>query len=71
MPCQRPACLFVIEHARRSILHFNITTHSTFDVVVQQLREGRCKAGPYRYFILDQDEHLSILPKKLALKYGD
>jgi hypothetical protein len=31
-------CFFVIEHARRKILHFNITSHPIADWVVQQLR---------------------------------
>ena len=31
-------CFFVIEHARRKILHFNVTRHPSADWVVQQLR---------------------------------
>ena len=48
-------CLFVIEHGRRRILHFNITRHPTADWVVQQLREAFPEAGAYRYVILDRD----------------
>ena len=48
-------CLFVIEHERRRILHFNVTSHPTADWVVQQLRETFPEAGPYRYVILDHD----------------
>ena len=48
-------CLFVIEHERRSILHFNVTQHPTADWVVQQLREAFPESGPYRYVILDRD----------------
>jgi transposase InsO family protein len=48
-------CFFVIEHARRKILHFNVTRHPTSDWVVQQLRETFPEAGPYRYVILDHD----------------
>jgi hypothetical protein len=33
-------CLFVIEHGRRRILHFNVTRHPTAEWVVQQLREA-------------------------------
>ena len=29
-------CLFVIEHGRRRILHFNVTRHPSADWVVQQ-----------------------------------
>jgi putative transposase len=48
-------CLFVIEHARRRILHFHVTRHPTSDWVVQQLREAFADATPYRYAILDRD----------------
>ncbi len=48
-------CLFVIEHGRRKILHFNVTRHPTSDWVLQQLRETFSGAGPYRYVILDHD----------------
>jgi transposase InsO family protein len=48
-------CLFVIEHGRRKILHFNITRHPTAAWVVQQLREAFPEAAPYRYVILDHD----------------
>ena len=48
-------CLFVIEHGRRRILHFNTTRHPSAEWVVQQLREAFPDAGPYRYVILDRD----------------
>ena len=48
-------CLFVIEHGRRKILHFNITRHPTADWVVQQLREAFPEVSPCRYVILDRD----------------
>jgi transposase InsO family protein len=48
-------CFFVIEHRRRKILHFNITSHPSAEWVVQQLREAFPDAGPYRYVILDRD----------------
>ena len=48
-------CLFVIEHGRRRILHFNITRHPTSNWVLQQLREAFSEARPYRYVILDRD----------------
>ena len=46
-------CFFVIEHARRKILHFNVTSHPSSEWVVQQLREAFPEAAPYRYLILD------------------
>jgi putative transposase len=48
-------CLFVIEHGRRRILHFNITEHPTGHWIVQQLREAFPEFCPYRYAILDRD----------------
>jgi len=53
-------CFFVIEHARRRVLHFNSTSHPTADWVVQQLREAFPEAGPYRYAILDHDSKFDI-----------
>jgi len=48
-------CFFVIEHARRRILHFHVTAHPNSDWVVQQLREAFPDSAPYRYVILDRD----------------
>ena len=48
-------CFFVIEHGRRRILHFNVTSHPTAQWVVQQLREAFPGDSPYRYVILDHD----------------
>ena len=48
-------CLFIIEHGRRRILHFNVTRHPSADWVVQQLRETFAEAAPYCYAILDRD----------------
>lgn len=48
-------CFFVIEHARRKILHFNVTRHPTAEWVLQQLREAFPEAAPYRYVIFDRD----------------
>jgi hypothetical protein len=48
-------CLFVIEHGRRRILHFNVTRHPSAAWVVRQLREAFPDAAPYRYAIFDRD----------------
>jgi hypothetical protein len=40
-------CFFVIEHARRRVLHFNATFHPTSDWIVQQL----CEAFPRNVLI--------------------
>ena len=51
-------CFFVIEHARRRILHFNVTRYPSVDWVVQQLREAFPEATPYRYALFDRDSIL-------------
>ena len=48
-------CFFAIEHARRRILHFNVTLHPTSDWIVQQLREAFPLPCPYRYVLFDHD----------------
>jgi putative transposase len=48
-------CLFVIEHARRRIVHFHVTPHPDSEWVVQQLREAFPEATSCRYAILDRD----------------
>ena len=48
-------CFFVIEHDRRRILHFNVTSRPSSEWVVQQLREAFPEAGRFRYVIMDRD----------------
>jgi hypothetical protein len=48
-------CFIVIEHGRRKVLHYNVTSHPTSEWVVQQLRETFPEADPYRYVIFDHD----------------
>ncbi len=48
-------CVFVLEHGRRRILHFNVTRYPSADWVGQQLREAFPEAAPYRYAIFDRD----------------
>lgn len=43
-----------MEHGRRRILHFNVTSHPTVDWVVQQSREAFPDTSSYRYVILDR-----------------
>ena len=52
-------CFFVIEHDRRKILHYNVTSHPHAEWVVQQLRETFPEAEPYRYVIFDRDAKFS------------
>ncbi len=42
---------FVIDHGRRRVLHFNVTTHPTAEWVTQQLREAFPDALSHRHLI--------------------
>ncbi|MHC4670671.1 MAG: hypothetical protein ACYTFD_20030 [Planctomycetota bacterium] len=50
---------FIIDHARRRVIHFNVTPNPTSSWVIQQLRE----AFPYdrapRYLLYDRDSIFS------------
>jgi len=48
-------CLFVISHARRRILHFNVTNHPTTLWIVQQLQEAFPFESAPRFLIFDRD----------------
>jgi len=48
-------CLFIINHDRRRILHFNVTRHPTSTWIVQQLREAFPFESAPRFLILDGD----------------
>jgi transposase InsO family protein len=54
---------FIIDHGRREVLHFNVTTHPTAQWVVQQLRESFPDAAAASYLIFDND---SIFSEKVA-----
>ena len=48
-------CVFVVDHARRRILHFNVTRHPTSNWIVQQLREAFPYQSTPRLLIFDRD----------------
>ena len=50
---------FVIHHARRQIIHINVTSHPTATWVIQQLREAFPFDTAPRYLILDRDSKFS------------
>ncbi|MGA1795438.1 MAG: integrase core domain-containing protein [bacterium] len=50
---------FIIEHARRKILHFNVTGHPSADWMMQQLREAFPFDSAPRYLIFDRDSIFS------------
>jgi hypothetical protein len=64
----RVLCVFfIIHHARRRILHVNVTAHPTAEWVVQQLREAFPFETAPRYMILDRDgKYGRVVPEKLT-----
>jgi putative transposase len=70
---------FVIDHGRRRIIHFNITTNPTATWVSQQLREAFPDDSTPRYLIFDNDfifsnevsksiKTIGITPKRTAFR---
>ena len=70
---------FAIDHGRRRILHFNVTTNPTAQWVIQQLREAFPDEPAASYLIFDNDsifsekvreaiEALGIRPKQTAYR---
>jgi transposase InsO family protein len=70
---------FVIDHGRRRIIHFEVTTNPTAQWVVQQLRESFPYDSAPRYLIFDNDtifsdevsksiRSLGIEPKRTAYR---
>ncbi len=51
---------FVIDHGRRRIVHFNVTTNPTAQWVIQQLREAFPDESTPGYLIYDNDSIFSI-----------
>jgi transposase InsO family protein len=54
---------FMIDHGRRRVIHFNVTTNPTAQWVIQQLREGFPGESAPGYLIYDND---SIFSEKVA-----
>jgi transposase InsO family protein len=50
---------FVIDHGRRRLIHFNVTTHPSARWVIQQLREAFPSDRTPRYLLLDRDSIFS------------
>jgi transposase InsO family protein len=70
---------FVIDHGRRRILHFNVTTNPTAHWVIQQLREAFPGESAPGYLIYDNDsifsaavtnsiEQFQVRPKRTAYR---
>ncbi len=50
---------FVIDHGRRSVIHFNVTSNPTAQWVIQQLREAFPGDSTPGYLIYDNDSIFS------------
>ena len=70
---------FIIDHGRRRILHFDVTTNPTAQWVIQQLREAFPYDSAPGYLIYDNDsifskevteaiEYLGMEPKRTAYR---
>ena len=70
---------FVLDHGRRRVLHFNVTSHPKAAWVIQQLRGAFPDLPSHRYLIFDNDSIFSpevarsiasfgIHPKRTALQ---
>jgi transposase InsO family protein len=70
---------FVVDHGRRRILHFNVTTNPTAQWVIQQLREAFPGESAPGYLIYDNDsifsaevteaiEQFQVRPKRTAYR---
>jgi len=55
---------FVIDHARRKIVHFNVTEHPTAEWVVQQLKNAFPFDSALIYLIFDRDSIFSVRVKQ-------
>ena len=70
---------FAIDHGRRRVLHFNVTTNPTAAWVIQQLREAFPGESAHDSLIYDNDaifskkvtkaiEHFGMEPKRTSLR---
>jgi transposase InsO family protein len=61
---------FVIDHGRRRIIHFNVTTNPTAQWVIQQLRESFHDNSASRYLIYDNDSIFSDEVRNAIESFG-
>jgi len=67
---QRLYVWFVIDHGRRRITHFNVTTNPTAQWVTQQLRESFPDNSASHYLIYDNDSIFSNEVKDVIESFG-
>ena len=61
---------FIIDHARRKIVHFNVTEHPTAEWVVQQLKNAFPFDSAPKYLIFDRDSIFSVRVKQFIKDMG-
>ena len=61
---------FIIDHARRKIVHFNVTEHPTADWVIQQLKNAFPFESSPKYLIFDRDSIFSARVKQFIKDMG-
>ncbi len=61
---------FVISHARRQVVHFNVTEHPTAQWVIRQLREAFPFDQAPKYLICDRDKIFSSRVKEFVKNMG-
>ncbi len=61
---------FVMDHGRRRIIHFNVTTKATAEWVIQQLREAFPSDSAPEYLICDNDTIFSDDVTKAIKSFG-
>ncbi|WP_300464846.1 integrase core domain-containing protein [Desulfobacula sp.] len=61
---------FIIDHARRKIIHFNVTEHPTAEWVVQQLKNAFPFDSAPKYLIFDRDSIFSVRVKQFIKDMG-
>ncbi len=61
---------FIIDHARRKIVHVNVTEHPTAEWVIQQLKDAFPFESAPKYLIFDRDSIFSIRVKQFITNMG-
>ncbi len=61
---------FIIQHGRRKILHFNVTSKPNPDWVIQQLREAFPYETEIKYLIMDRDGIFSCKVREAVKAMG-
>ncbi|MCP4718345.1 MAG: transposase family protein [Desulfobacteraceae bacterium] len=61
---------FIFDHARRKIVHVNVTEHPTAEWVIQQLKDAFPFESAPKYLIFDRDSFFSAWVKQFITNMG-